>query len=204
MKKIKIIFSVILTLLFFFIAFSLNTSYIKSFDIYIYNLIQTINTDFTTTFFKIITSLASPLFVIILIILCFIFLKNEKIKKAIVLNALFIVILNQTIKFMIARPRPEGLMLISENGYSFPSAHAMFSLTFYGLFIYFIYHSNLNNKLKIFLYILLVTIIILVPFSRIYLGVHYASDVIAGLFLSGSVLLLYDLFTTKNRDQLAK
>ena len=113
--------------------------------------------------------------------------------------------LNQIIKMIIARPRPdESTMLVSEIGYSFPSAHAMFSLAFYGLLLYYLYKMELNKKMKIFLGVVLCFLIILIPITRIYLGVHYASDVVAGLCLSSAILLIYSLFKNKDANEKEK
>ena len=65
----------------------------------------------------------------------------------------------------------------------------MISVTLYGFIIYLIYKSKLNNNIKTFLIICLLLLIILIIISRIYLGVHYFSDCIAGVFLALSFLL---------------
>lgn len=193
-KIVKIIWILIFLSIFFFLAFSINTSYIEKFDTYIYELTQTINNKSVTDFFKVITNLAGPLFVIVILLLCMIFIKDKKIKKIILLNAILIITLNQIIKFIVARPRPEDIMQITEYGFSFPSAHSMFVLAFYGMFIYLIHKSNMRKKNKAVLDIILGMVIIIIPITRIYLGVHYASDVIAGLCLSSAILLIYSLF----------
>lgn len=201
MKKdriIKIVSTIILLTIFFFIIFSLKKGYIERFDNAIYELSQTINSPITTGIFKVVTFLCSPAFIIGILILCLIFIKNKRIKNMIFLNSIFVFVLNQVVKLAVARPRPdESLRLVEETGFSFPSAHAMFSLAFYGLIIYYIYKSSLNKNIKTILTILLCFIIILIPITRIYLGVHYASDVIAGLCLSGAILLIYSLIKDK-------
>lgn len=73
----------------------------------------------------------------------------------------------------------------------------MASLAFYGLLIYFIYKSNLNKKIKNLLIILLSILIILIGLSRIYLGVHYATDIISGFLLSTIFLIVFTHFTKK-------
>lgn len=67
----------------------------------------------------------------------------------------------------------------------------MVSLSFYGLLIYFIYKYFKNKKLKIFLITLLSLIIVLIGISRVYLGVHFVSDVISGFLLSLSYLIIF-------------
>lgn len=198
MKKIKILFIILLLLIFFLIAFNINSNFIEKMDSAIYSLIFSLNGDFITTLFKVITFLSNPEFVLIALVICFIFIKNKKIKNFIVLNSVLIVSLNQIVKAIIARPRPSELMIIKETGYSFPSAHAMFSLAFYGVLLYYLMKTNINKKIKIFLGIILLFLIILIPVTRVYLGVHYASDVIAGMCLSGAILLIYSVISEKN------
>ena len=75
----------------------------------------------------------------------------------------------------------------------------MMSLAFYGLLIYFVVKSNFSKFIKIILSILLVLLIMLIGFSRIYLGVHYTSDVIAGFSLSLAYLMMFiDIINKKN------
>jgi len=198
-KIIKISGLVFLLSIFFLILFNLDSKTLKIFDEYIYLLVQTINTPFTTFFVKIVTSLASPEVVLFLVVLCLIFIKSSRIKKIIVMNSIVTVVLNQFIKSVVERSRPEAWMIVDEVGFSFPSAHAMFSLTFYSIFLYYISKSNIAKKTKVLLNILLIFLMITIPITRIYLGVHYASDVIAGLCLSGALLLIYSFFAKKEK-----
>lgn len=85
------------------------------------------------------------------------------------------------LKYLFNRPRPDAPLLFHAEGLSFPSGHALFSITFYGLLIYIIYHSNLQTGLRWTLIALLLVLIPLIGFSRVYLRVHYATDVTAGL-----------------------
>ena len=78
-----------------------------------------------------------------------------------------------------------------KHGYSFPSGHSMISAAFYGFLIYLIYKKVKNKKLKITLIIVLSILIVSIGISRIYLGVHYTSDVLGGFLLSISYLILY-------------
>lgn len=87
------------------------------------------------------------------------------------------------------RERPTGINIISETGYSFPSGHSLTAMAFYGFIIYLIYKSNIKNK-KIYI-ILLGLIIFLIGISRIYLGVHFATDVLAGFIISIIFLICY-------------
>ena len=92
--------------------------------------------------------------------------------------------------------------MVEESSFSFPSGHAMASMAFYGLIIYFIDKNMKNEKLKKIISISLSILIFLIGISRIYLGVHYASDVIAGFAISIVYLILYITYILKlfNKD----
>ena len=98
-------------------------------------------------------------------------------------------VINHIIKIIVKRDRPSVLTSISvESGYSFPSAHTMVSTVFYGFMIYLIMKNIKNKKLKNTLAVILSLVILLIGISRIYLGVHYATDVIFG-FIFGLIIL---------------
>lgn len=80
-------------------------------------------------------------------------------------------------------------MLVQEKGYSFPSGHSFVAVAFYGFLIYLIITSNWNKKVKIVSSLFLTVLILLIGISRIYLGVHYPSDVTAG-FIGGTIYLI--------------
>ena len=107
------------------------------------------------------------------------------------LNLFLVFIINRLLKFIIRRPRPQAFVLVIENGYSFPSAHAMIGFAFYGFIIYLIMKSKKNKKEKIIYSTLLSLLILVVGISRIYLGVHYASDVIGGFLIALLYLVIF-------------
>lgn len=85
------------------------------------------------------------------------------------------------LKFFFQRNRPQQQLIDDVSGFSFPSGHALISVVFYGLFIHMIWHEIKIKWLRSLLIILLGILILLIAFSRVYLRVHYASDVIAGI-----------------------
>jgi membrane-associated phospholipid phosphatase len=85
------------------------------------------------------------------------------------------------LKHLFDRERPLVPLLEEARGLSFPSGHALMSVTFYGLLIYIVFKNVKKPMLRWTLISLLLLLILIVGFSRIYLRVHYASDVIAGL-----------------------
>ena len=102
-----------------------------------------------------------------------------------------ITILNQILKRILQRPRPTEYRIVEETGYSFPSGHSMVSMAFYGYLIYLIYKYVKNKYLKWTLITLLSFLIVSIGISRIYLGVHYTSDVLGGFLISISYLVIY-------------
>jgi undecaprenyl-diphosphatase len=98
-------------------------------------------------------------------------------------------LLNLLLKNFFDRERPNINIMIEASGFSFPSGHSMGSMTYYGFLIYLILRSKRKPLSKLGLGILLCLVILLIGISRIYLGVHYPSDVLVG-FVAGSVWLI--------------
>ncbi len=161
-------------------------------DIMGYNLVSKfLISDFATPIAKVITNFGGVIFIVISTIILFVGIKNKKIGTAIILNLFIITFLNLILKNIIQRPRPTQFRLIDESGYSFPSGHSMISMAFYGFLVYLIYQYIKNKKLKIALIIVLSILPILIGISRIYLGVHYTTDVVGGFLISISYLIIY-------------
>lgn len=144
-----------------------------------------------TEIVKVITNITSPIMVIITLLILVLAIKDKKIKISLVINLLGITIINNLIKVIIARPRPEINKLVTETGYSFPSGHSITSMVFYGYLVYLTYKYINNKKIKILLIIFLILLIPTIGLSRIYLGVHYASDVLCGFLLGIIYLILF-------------
>jgi len=108
---------------------------------------------------------------------------------------------NEFLKAVFQRSRPPELMrLIDISGYSFPSGHAMVSFAFYGLLIYLLWFNSGAGKLKYFWAVFLSALVLAIGMSRIYLGVHYPSDVVAG-FAAGGVWLTGCILVFRYADQ---
>jgi undecaprenyl-diphosphatase len=132
------------------------------------------------------------------------FIMFKKYKSALVLSfiSLSSVGLMLLLKTLFHRLRPDNPLMAGEvAGYSFPSGHAFMSVVFYGLFIYWTVkymHQNFWQKLVIIFFIFL---ILLIGFSRIYLRVHYTTDVLAGFSMGSLWLFLCLIFTTRFMDR---
>jgi len=145
----------------------------------------------STPIAKFITNFGGAIFVISLTTILFFVIKDKKIGISIIANLGIVTILNQIIKFIMQRPRPTEFRIIEETGYSFPSGHSMVSLAFYGYLVYLIYKYINNKHLKRTLIIILSILICVIGVSRIYLGVHYTSDVLGGFLISLAYLIIY-------------
>lgn len=161
-------------------------------DIIGYKIISTfLISDFVTPIAKFITNFGGAIFLSIATVMLFLLIKNKKIGLSIISNIVIITILNQLLKRILQRPRPTEFRIVEETGYSFPSGHSMVSMAFYGYLIYLIYRYIKNKYVKWTLITILSILICLIGISRIYLGVHYTSDVLGGFLLSISYLVIY-------------
>lgn len=190
-KNIKWIF--VLIFFIFLLLISINILGQKSFwfDDDIFLFLRNFESRNVTHFFKLVTAFVSIPALFLFCILIYLIPKTRKRGNLVVLNLGIVVFLNLVLKNIFVRSRPLGVALIEESGYSFPSGHSMTSLAYFGLFIYLIYCSSLSKKKKFFSITLLCFLIFLIGISRIYLGVHYASDVIGGFFLSIIYLVIF-------------
>lgn len=189
-KNILLIISCII--IFCIILINVLNGNIKSFDSKIYSFISFFRSDFMDMFFRTITRFGDEEILILIALSCLIFIKNRKIGLSIGVNLASVGLLNHILKEIVQRPRPPiEFRMVQESSYSFPSGHAMASLAFYGLIIYYLSKYIKNNKVKTVSTLVLSVLIFLVGISRIYLGVHFASDVLAGFLISIVYLIIY-------------
>ncbi len=188
--KLLIMFVCIIILL--FLIEDIMDKDIMTFDETGYSIVSKyLITDTLTPIAKIITFFGSAYWLIGLSIFLLLIIKNKKIGISISINLGLAALTNFLLKQILQRPRPIGHRIIDESGYSLPSGHSMVSMAFYGFLIYLVYKRIENKHLKSFLIALLLVLIINIGISRIYLGVHYTSDVIAGFLVAISYLIIY-------------
>ena len=101
-------------------------------------------------------------------------------------------IIYTVLKQLLHRTRPDiGYSLIERNGYAFPSGHAVVSLIFYGMIGLFLWKLLKKRWQKLTATIAAIILVFLIGFSRVYLGVHWTSDVVAGWAIGFSILALF-------------
>lgn len=185
-KNIWIWFALFIAVFILFsIIGSLYNNEIISIDVFMHDLVvNNLRSDGLTFIMLFITNFCNPIILILLSLVILLICKDKKMGLIIIINLLVSILLNIIFKGIIQRDRPLEDFLITESGYSFPSGHSMVSMAYYGLIIYFIYKKIKDKRVRNVLMILIGFLILAIGFSRIYLGVHFASDVIGGFLIS--------------------
>jgi membrane-associated phospholipid phosphatase len=113
-------------------------------------------------------------------------------------------LLNYSFKMLIGRPRPspeDVQVMIQESNFSFPSSHAFFTSIFLGMLVYLLFTRLKKKRWKYLSLTVLVLLVFLVGISRVYLGVHWTSDVLGGYIYGGLFLtLLIWVFKSTRRE----
>ncbi len=164
---------------------------IISIDLQIANLLAFFRTPGLTKIFLWVTLLGSWQFITTttLIVSLILWLWKKKTYLIYFWTALLIdILLNYFSKLIIHRSRPINPVYL-EPSFSFPSGHAMIAIIFYGFIGYILIRHSKNWARKVNLFFLDLIIIFAIGFSRLYLGVHYLSDVLAGYLLSILILI---------------
>lgn len=190
MKKFNIFIVVLCLILFSVICYGVLSYDSLVIDTKVYSFIaDNLMSDGITSVLKVITELGGVAFIVLAGVLIFMFCK--KIRWFVTFDLVGVTVINQAIKHIVRRPRPNVLRLVEEDGYSFPSGHSMVSMAFYGIIIYLVYKNVTNKYLKWSLITLLSLLILSIGFSRIYVGVHYFTDVVGGFLLGLAYLIIY-------------
>lgn len=196
-----LLFSTVIALLVFAIRKPIRKH--KPVDLAIFEKIKPTVTPLTNKIMLFITFLGKHQFLIpanLLLIFYFLFVKRETwFSIRVITISISSLLLMLLLKQLFRRKRPLSPLLKAAKGLSFPSGHAIMSVTFYGLLIYILQHIISNEGLKLLVIMLLVFLIIGIGYSRIYLRVHYASDVAAG-FIIGLLWLIISLAVLKGLE----
>lgn len=188
---------VIFTLIFMGFAFALEEHLLHRFDLAIITWVQSFISPRLTSLMEFFTFMGSASGIIsVAVITIIIMLFNKKWWEAVffVVAVVGSTLFNSLLKWLFHRARPEIHPLITETGYSFPSGHSMSSIVTYGMIMIFLTLFFKTAWAKTLTIIIFSLLILLIGISRIYLGVHYPSDVIAGFSAGGTWLIVCLIF----------
>ncbi|MDP4183166.1 MAG: bifunctional DedA family/phosphatase PAP2 family protein [Bacillota bacterium] len=200
-KNKKTIFAIAFpTLLFIKLIEDLIRNELSVFDNTIYGYLRKLLSEDMTDFMKLITAIGSGLTLILIALICLYLSRRNKrysfFSKMTVLNLALVSVLNEAFKVIFHRQRPDILRLVEAGGFSFPSGHSMISMSFYG-FIAYLFYANMKSRWKYLVIGMFSVMIVFIGISRIYLGVHYASDVLAGFSAGLAWLAVFVMLVNK-------
>lgn len=140
---------------------------------------------------KVITNFGDIICYTIILLITLISFRGKGYFSSMSLNLLCVYLFSVIFKNVFMRERPPFSLIDKPSDYSFPSGHTMCSVAFYGFIIYLVNKYIKNKILKWIIIFLCLITIILIGFSRLYLNVHYFTDVIGGLILGLVCLLMF-------------
>lgn len=187
-------FGILLLMCFGVLAVVISKNPINSFDLKLAAFVQSFENPSLTKVMEVFTAIGSTKYCVAIIVLAMIFLyfvlghRTELIFLCGVLGGS--VVLNQILKRLFHRERPSVYRLIEESGYSFPSGHAMGALALYGALAFLLWRHVSTRAGRSILIVLSGFMIGMICISRVYLGVHYPSDIIGALMVSGFWLVM--------------
>lgn len=188
MSKKNILLIVMSIVLFIILAIAINADILSGFESWVYFESVEHMSDILTNILIFITNFGGPIGISLICITIFLIPKlRNKLGLPVSIAVSTSFILNIILKLIFARERPDILRLVTENSYSFPSGHAMINMALYTVLIIYAYKSIKSKRIKYPLIILMMILVIAIGFTRIYLGVHYAGDIIGGWLLGFAI-----------------
>ena len=178
--------------LFLFLADEVMEPEAMRIDVVAYRFfVQTLRADWLTPVMESFSALATPVVLVVLLLAIAAFAPGPRSGWCCAVNLALTALLNVVLKTIVQRPRPEGFRLVEETGFSFPSGHSMVAMAFFGLIIWLVWRYEASPRRRLALTACFSLVILMIGISRIYLGVHYASDVLGGFCASLIWLALY-------------
>lgn len=188
MNKKKVFIWVIPLTLFAIVAILLKAGFNERFESWAYSVVVRPMSPTLNTIATVVTRFGDTITVVLICLVLIIIPASRKIIALPVISAVIAsTLLNNGLKFLFLRERPNILRLITETGYSFPSGHSMVNATLYFMFILLAFRHLKDKRLKVIVTVFCSFMFITIGITRIYLGVHYAFDVLGGWFLGIAV-----------------
>lgn len=198
MKKKKFLFLISTLLILFLIITGLVIFKLTGpFDSFIYEVVRSLECDFFDKYFVFVTKFGNEITIVAVVFITMIIFRSWDgwLLGILAANS---ALTNKIVKSIIQRPRPDVLKLIEQGGYSYPSGHSMISIAVYGYLLYYVVKRVSNKYIKYSLSVLLAILILSVGISRIYVGVHYASDVLGGFIFAAIEVMLIVNYSNKH------
>lgn len=199
-KKFKIIILSLILVIFFILGFMVTgSSEGFLFDIAIMEYVHSNANPLILFIMKFISFIGSEKLLIpvtAMIISYTLIKKKYYISKLLLLSTLGSSLLNSILKQLFQRTRPLEYFLVEQGGLSFPSAHAMVTMTLYSTIAFLLAKKLQDNRKKYLIHIFVFIMICLMGISRIYLGVHWPTDVIGG-YLAGYIFYYLSITLVK-------
>ncbi len=197
MRK-KIILIVTAVILFVMLAILIRAELLTGFETWVYTKATLHMPDILTNFLIVITNIGGPIGIALICLAIYIIPKlREEFAIPVSLSVMTSFVATVILKLIFERERPNILRLVTEKSYSFPSGHAAVNMAMYGIMAINIYRLLKNKKIKWSLITLFGAMVALIGFTRVYLGVHYAGDILAGWSLGIVVCVLVDMIVKK-------
>lgn len=202
-SKVLILMDIILLTVFIFISINVVNGNVQDFNNSVYNQVRRlINPQLTNVMIGI--SNIGEWFVYLPISLLFLIIPKSRIKIGVpvTLTLGISAFLSVVLKYFFSVERPDINRLVSITGYGFPSGHAMNGTVFIGLCAYLFIRYTYKRPLKIAVIAISLAFMLLMGFSRIYLGVHTLTDVLGG-YTAGLFVLVFAVIVLQNEEWVA-
>ncbi len=204
MSKKNLTITIMAIILFVILAIAIEADYLTRFESWVYSESIEHMSPNLTTILIIITNIGGPIGVAAISLIIFLVPKlRNKIAIPVSITICSSFAIDVILKNIFARERPNILRLISETSYSFPSGHAMVNMALYSMLIIYAYKLIKKSEIKWGAIAFMTVLVVLIGFTRIYLGVHYAGDIIGGWLLGFAVTMIVYMAmkkTTINED----
>ena len=173
---------------------NLKTDFLSAFDANITQYFISQRTPFLTEYFLFVTNVGDVWGYLIVFVICsllfYVLFRGWKYVAQLTFILVLALSSNLILKEIINRERPTLEHLVTVETLSYPSGHAMTAIAFYGFLIYLIAIFNIRKVLKFSIILVLIILILSIGISRIYLGVHFPSDILGG-FIAGFIWVIF-------------